>query len=84
MNILNIIHNIKRRRKIPKIGDYVIAYYWKDLSPNDPWYVGHVEKMDEKHFKLIESVRWFRHARIITAEEGNIILKEYPKMELAG
>lgn len=67
-----------------KIDDYVFASRWSDEDPNDPWCVGFLEEFGEdnrgKWYKI--DGKTFRHCRKITAEEGEKICIEYPKLQI--
>jgi len=81
-NVLKLIAKIKRRKKIPRIGDYVFASKWEDASPNDGWYVGFVKEIKYERYYIQDSgLIGYRAARVISAEEGELILKKYPEYE---
>jgi len=67
-----------------KPGEYVFASRYSDADPGDPWCVGYVTDVRVKAGYLIigeYSTRGWRHARRITAEQGQRILERYPAME---
>lgn len=70
-----------------KIGDYVLASRWSDRDPHDPWFVGHVAKVEFVRGRffvwLMESGRSWPHCWKITAEIGEKILKQYGSTEIA-
>jgi len=67
------------------IGDYVFVSSYLDADPNDPWYVSTLEEIiinkRGTYFKVENSQKWWKHIRTITKEEGEEILKTYPKLE---
>lgn len=67
--------------KRPKLGEYVLVSRWRDLDPNDPWYVGilvgildHVRGMG---YYVDGSNRQWQHAWRISKEEGVEWLKNF-------
>jgi hypothetical protein len=68
-----------------KIGDYVFVSRWSDGDPNDPWYVSTLKEIiiDSRgtYFKVDGSEMWWKHIKTITKEEGEEILRTYPKLE---
>ena len=62
----------------PKKGLIVIMEkYGIKGEPNDPWFVGFVKEIDEYGYYIIDgSNRGYKHARIITSEEGKQLIEE--------
>lgn len=64
------------------LGDYVLASKYSDCDPNDPWRVGFIVKIiitsrGERYVIGEEDGTWsdmreYRHAKIITKEEGKL------------
>ena len=75
-----LINKIKRRRKKPEVDSYVLVSRWADLDPNDPWRIGFVKEIritsSGTHYILTDYPRHWKHARIISSEEGSIILNK--------
>lgn len=73
-------------KKDIKIGDYVFVSKWSDEDPNDPWFVGFISEFGEdsrgEFFRVQDTVRYWRHCRKITKEEGDTILETYPMLEI--
>jgi hypothetical protein len=76
-----IIRKVRRRRRVPKVGDYVFVHRWADTDIHDPWLVGFVDdiSIDDdimgcmSHSYLVHG-RWYNHAHKITLDEGKVIL----------
>ena len=65
-----------------KIGDYVFASRWSDCDPGDPWHVGHVSEIGPNYVVCGDvSIRHWRKAMKITAEQGARICAEFPALE---
>jgi len=76
---------LKMKNKEIIVGDYVFASRWPDGDPNDPWYVGFVDEINEKEgFSTLYKVggRNYRYCRKISKKQGEKILEKYPKLEL--
>jgi len=75
----DLIKKIKRRKKKPTIGDYVIVSRYSDLDPNDPWYISFLDEIRINargtHYIIQDSSRYWKHARIIKKAEGDVLLK---------
>lgn len=67
------------------IGDYVWVTRWKDQDPNDPWYVGYIQEIDQgrEDFCVKVGNRWWNswNCKKITGEQGKAILRTYPPLE---
>ena len=75
-----LISNIKRRRKQPKIGDYVLLSKYSDIDANDPWCIGILgriitDKMGTRYYTE-DFYRGFKNAKIIKAHEGHELLNK--------
>jgi hypothetical protein len=93
MNIIKkIIEKIYRIYRKPlfvcniNIGDYVFVSRWSDGDPNDPWYVGTLKEIliDKRgtYFKVDGSELYWKNIKKISKEEGEYIIKTYPKLEI--
>ena len=78
-SIKKLISRIRKRKKIPIIGDYVLASRWSDIDPKDPWAIGFVEEIKDGKFKI--DGKFFRCAKIIKSGEGETILNIFPDLE---
>jgi len=68
-----------KRKKLPKIGEYVFISRWADKCLKDPWAIGFLEYMIIDaigiKYRLKDSAIFYNHCWIITKEEGEKILK---------
>ena len=71
----------KHKTTKPDNNDYVFASKWPDGDPNDPWYVGFIEDNIEGDGCVVNN-KFYRYCLKITKEQGDKILKEYPKLEV--
>lgn len=69
-----IIKLIRRRKRKPKVGDYVFAHRWVDADLRDPWAVGFIEIVDDFRSPYQVLGRRYRHAHKINQQEGEEIL----------
>lgn len=71
-----------------KVGDYVFASKYSDGSPKDPWFVSVVTYIEKENGRVIYKVdgssRLWNHAKKISKNKGEKILKEYPIKEIYG
>ncbi len=70
----------------PIIGSYCFFSRWSDEDPNDPWYVGILEEIQDdyepnNYYKPENFHRVFPNCRRISREEGEYILNTYPQLE---
>lgn len=72
------------------VGDYVFASRWSDCDWNDPWAVGYVLSLgdnyvtvgnEDKTINLQIGTQSWRYAMLITKEQGERIIAQYPVLE---
>jgi hypothetical protein len=79
---LELRAKVRRRRKTPSVGSYVLASRWSDIDPMDPWHVGILWKVEltlrttSRTWYYVEgSSRRWGYAKEITEDEAREIVR---------